>query len=248
MKICNCPTYFLNLLTLETKDHALVEILCRGDFVRASWVKHEDKESGVSKVEWCVENEIDTCNIHPWETIMGNLRTKSAVIHSLSTLNSVRVVVRITNGVGNTVLLKSTLCNPIKSFPAKLSVAEVKNLSNSLMDIDYQTDTEAIIVTWLTTNVMSSYSNVQAALTEPKQELNASNSLLQNWRGEPFAFEFVDIPRGKTYIRFSGDRIKPYTKYRPVIRQCDKDGLCRDSIGDGVMIVPGVPPDIQVVL
>jgi hypothetical protein len=188
------------------------------------------------------------CNIQPWETVPTNLQTKSAVIHSLSTLTSIQAVVRISNGVGNTALLKSTKCNPVKTFPPKLNVAEVKNLNDTLTDIDYQADTEAIIVTWSSPSNVLSYSSVQAALTEPKENLNVTESLLQKWRGEPFAFEFVDIPRGKKHIRFSGDRIKPYTKYRPVVRRCDKVGLCRDSVGDGVVIVPDAPPDIQVII
>ena len=188
------------------------------------------------------------CNIQPWETVPTNLQTKSTVIHSLSTLTSIQAVVRISNGVGNTALLQSTLCNPVKIFPPKLNVAEVKNLNDTLTDIDYQTDTEAIIVTWSSPSSVSSYSSVQAALTEPKENLNVTESLLQKWRGEPFAFEFVDIPRGKKHIRFSGDRIKPYTKYRPVVRRCDKVGLCRDSVGDGVVIVPDAPPHIQVII
>ncbi len=211
-------------------------------------MKYEDKESGIAKIEWCVENVDNMCNIQPWETVPTNVVTKSAVIHSLLTITSVRVMVRITNGVGNAVLLKSTKCNPGKTFPPKVDVIEVKNLNDTLADIDYQTDTEAIIVTWLSPSNVSSYSSIHAALTEPKEGLNITDSLLQKWRGEPFAFEFVDIPRGKTHIRFSGDRIKPYTNYRPVVRRCNEIGLCSDSVGDGVVIVPDAPPDIQVII
>ena len=215
--------------------------------VEASWLKHEDKESGIAKTEWCVENVDNMCNVQSWETVPTNLLTKSAVIYSLSTLTSIRVVVRITNGVGNAALLKSTECNPVKTFPPQLNVAKINGLNDTLTDINYQNDTEAIIVSWLSPSNMSFHSIVLAALTETKDDLNITDSLLQKWRGEPFAFEFVDIPHGKTHIRFSGDRIKPYTKYRPVVRRCNKVGLCRDSVGEGVMIVPDSPPDIQVI-
>ena len=215
--------------------------------IKASWLKHEDKESGIIKIEWCVASVDNMCDIRPWEAVQTNLRTKSAVLRSLSTVTGVRVRVRIVNGVGNHVLLKSTVCLPVKSFPPELSVAEVKDLNDKMNDVDYQTDTEAILVTWSSPTNTLPYSSIQAALTEPKGNLNVSESLLERWRGEPFAFEFVDIPRGKEYIRFSGDRIKPYRKYRPVVRRCNKDGLCRDSTGDGVVIVPDTPPDIQVI-
>ena len=185
------------------------------------------------------------CNVQPWQALPTNLLSKAAVFPLLPTLTSVRVVVRITNGVGNKAVLESTACNPLKTFPPELRVVEVINLNHSLNDIDYQTDTEGIIVTWSPSNV-TSYSHVQAALTEPKENLNISDSLHQKWSGEPFAYEFVDIPRGKQHIRFSGERIKPYRKYRPVIKRCNKHGLCRDSFGDGVVIVPNAPPDIQV--
>jgi hypothetical protein len=212
-------------------------------------LKHEDKESGVAKIEWCVESVDSMCDVQPWESVPTNMLTQSAVIHSLSTLTSIRVVVRITNGVGNTALLKSTECNPVKTFPPELNVAEVNSLNDTLNDVDYRKDTEAIIVSWLSPSNMSLYySSVQAALTETEEDPNITDSLLQKWQGEPFAFEFMDIPRGKEHIRFSGDRIKPYTKYRPVVRRCNEVGLCRYSVGDGVMIVPDAPPDIEVTI
>jgi hypothetical protein len=232
----------------ETKNDVPIEISCSSGLVKASWLNYEDKESGIAKTEWCIESIDNMCNIQPWETVPTNLQTKSAVIHSLSTLTSIQAVVRISNGVGNTALLQSTLCNPVKTFPPKLDVAEVKNLNDTLTDVNYQADTEAVIVTWSSSSNVSSYSSVQAALTEQKENLNVTDSLLQKWRGEPFSFQFIDIPRGKTHIRFSGDRIKPYTKYRPVVRRCNKVGLCRDSVGDGVVIVPDTPPDIQVII
>jgi hypothetical protein len=232
----------------ETKSDVPIEISCSSGLVNASWLNYEDKESGIAKTEWCIESIDNMCNIQPWETVPTNLQTKSAVIHSLSSVASIQAVVRISNGVGNTVLLKSTKCNPVKTFPPKLDVAEVKNLNDALTDVDYQADTEAIIVTWSSPSNVPSYFSVQAALTEQKENLNVTDSLLQKWRGEPFSFQFIDIPRGKAHIRFSGDRIKPYTKYRPVVRRCNKVGLCRDSVGDGVVIVPDAPPDIQVII
>ena len=233
---------------LERRSGPLIEISCSSDLVKASWIKHEDKESGIAKVEWCVESVDNMCDVQSWETVRTSLLIKSAVIHSLSTLTTVRVVVRITNGVGNVVLLKSTKCNPMKTFPPKLNVVEVKNLTDTLTDIDYQTNTETISVTWSSPSNVLPYISTQAALTEPKEDLNATDSLLQAWRGEPFAFEFVDIPRGKTNIRFSGEKIKPYTMYRSVVRRCNEVGLCRDSVGDGVVIVPDAPPDVQVII
>ena len=231
---------------LETTSDISLEITCSSDVVKATWLKHEDKESGILKVEWCVESIDNMCDVQLWETIPTKLQTKSAVIHSLSTRTSVRVAVRITNGVGNSVLLESTKCNPVKTFPPKLNVAEVKNLNDTQIDIDYQTDTETILVTWSSPTNLPSHFSMQAALTEPKEDLNVTESLLENWRGEPFAFDFVDIPRGKAHIRFSGSRVKAYTKYRSVVRRCNEVGLCRDSIGDGVVIVPDAPPHIQV--
>lgn len=230
----------------ETKSDVSIEIACSRDVVKATWLKHEDKESDISKVEWCVESINNMCDVQPWEIIPKKLQTKSSVLHSLTTLTSVRVMVRITNGVGNSVRLESSKCNPVKTFPPKLHVAEVQSLNDTQTDIDYQTDTETILVTWSSPTDLSSYFSVQAALTEPKEDLNVTDSLLENWRGEPFAFDFVDIPRGKAHIRFSGSRVKAYTKYRPVVRRCNDVGLCRDSIGDGVVIVPDAPPHIQV--
>jgi hypothetical protein len=230
------------------KSDVPIEISCSSSLVNASWLKHEDKESGIAKTEWCIESIDNMCNIQPWETVATNLQTKSSIIHSLSNLTSIQAVVRISNGVGNTALLKSTKCNPVKTFPHKLDVAEVKNLNDAFTDVDYQADTEAVIVTWSSPSNLPSYSSVQAALTEQKENLNITDSLLQKWRGEPFAFQFIDIPRGKTHIRFSGDMIKPYTKYRPVVRHCNKVGLCRDSVGDEVVIVPDAPPHIQVII
>ena len=221
-----------------------MKISCTSDFIKASWLEHEDKESGIAMTEWCVESINNTCNVQTWQALPTNPLSKSAIIHSLSSLTSVRVVVRITNGVGNKAVLESTACIPVKSFPTELNVAEVNNLNHSQTDIDYQNDADAIVVMWSPNNV-TSYSSIQAALTEPGEDLNISDSLRQKWSGEPLAYEFVEIPRERAQIRFTGDMIKPYRKYRSVIKRCN-EGLCTDSFGDGVEIVPDAPPDIQV--
>jgi hypothetical protein len=88
------------------------------------------------------------------------------------------------------------------------------------------------------------YSGVQAALT--KYDQNAVTTILEEWHGEPLVFNFVDILSGKTYIIFSGDRLKPCVKYRPVVRLCNKFDLCTDSSGDLIIIIPDAPPDLQV--
>lgn len=238
---------FETLFFLEKKERVPLKISCANDLIKASWFEHEDEESGIAMIEWCVESMNNTCNVQPWQALPTDLRSKSAVVHSLSTLTSVRVVVRITNGVGNKAMLESPACNPVKTFPSELNVAEISARNDSLLNIDYQNDTEAIVVTWSPNNV-SSYSSVQAALTEPKAELNISGSLRQKWNGEPLVYNFVDIPRGKVQMTFSGDLIKPYKKYRPVIRRCNEEGLCTDSFGNGVEIVPDAPPKIQVML
>ncbi|XP_028399029.1 uncharacterized protein LOC114522522 [Dendronephthya gigantea] len=229
----------------EMTERVLLKITCVRDLIKASWLEHEDEESGIALIEWCVESINNTCDVKPWQALPTNLLYTSAVIHSLSKQTSVRVVVQITNGVGNKAVLESRACNPVKTFPSELSVVEINAQNNSLGNIDYQNDLEAIVVTWSSNNV-TSYSNVQAALTEPNKRLNINGSLRKRWSGEPLAYGFVDIPRERAYIRFSGDMIKPYKKYRPVIKRCNEEGLCTDSFGDGVEIVPDAPPKIQV--
>ncbi|XP_028399178.1 uncharacterized protein LOC114522645 isoform X2 [Dendronephthya gigantea] len=229
----------------ETNERVLIKLSCANDLINASWVEHEDRESGIAMVEWCVESMNNTCNVQLWQALSTDLLSKSAVVHSLSTLTSVRVVLRISNGVGNKAVLESAACYPVKNFPPELNVVEINAQNDSLENIDYQNDSEAIVVTWSPNN-LTSYSSVQAALTEPNDELNINGSLRRKWSGEPLAYDFVDIPRERAYIRFSGDMIKPYKKYRPVIKRCNEDGLCTDSFGDGVEILPDAPPNIQV--
>ena len=212
--------------------------------MKVTWLDHEDKESGIALTEWCIETVNDTCNIQSWESLSPNTITVSATIHSLPTTTGVRVVVRITNGVGNYVLLKSSQCNPERIFPPLINVSVVRRLNDTRPASAYQTDTDVIIVTWSLPQSKSLYSGVQAALT--KYDQNAVTTILEEWHGEPLVFNFVDIPSGKTYIIFSGDRLKPYVKYRPVVRLCNKFDLCTDSSGDLIIIIPDAPPDLQV--
>ena len=225
------------------KEERRVEISCVGDLIEAKWLEHEDKESGIMKVEWCIETFYDMCNIHRWETIDVNLLKQSAIVHSLPTLMAVRVVVRITNGVENFVALKSSPCNPRKSFPPEIAVKEVSGLNDTEADVDYQTSIDAILISWSFTNDATVYPRVQVALTSPS--LDSVDSLLQLWRGEPFVFEFVDVPAGKTYATFSGERIKSYTQYHAILRIWNEFGLYTDSVSDGVVIFPDAPPKIQ---
>ena len=212
--------------------------------MKATWLEHGDKESGVASTEWCIESVNDSCNIQAWESLSPGTLTVSAIIHPLPKLTGVRAVVRITNGVGNQVLLKSSQCNPEKIFPPQIKVSVVYELNDTRLVSVYQTNTDVIIATWSLPENKTSYSRVQAALTEYDE--NAVTSVVEKWHGEPLIFDFVDIPSGKSFVVFSGRTLNPYVKYRPVVRICNDLDLCTDSSGDPVIIIPDTPPDIQI--
>ena len=229
-------------LGLEKENE--IEISCKNDLIKVTWLDHEDKESGISLIEWCIETVHDNCHIQTWESLSPNILTVAAIIHSLPTITGVRVVVRITNGVGNYVLLKSPQCNPEPIFPPLINVSVIRQLNDTKPVSLYQTNKNVIIVTWSLPQNASLYSGVQAALT--KYDQNAITTILEKWHGESLVFNFLDIPNGKSHITFSGDRLKPYVKYRPVVRLCNKFDLCTDSSGDPVVIIPDAPPDLHV--
>ena len=154
------------------------------------------------------------------------------------------MVVRITNGVGNYVLLTSTQCDPHGKFPPLLKVAVVRQLNDTKPVSNYQTNTDTIIVTWSLPQHKSFHYRVQAALS--KYDQNDLANVLDKWHGEPFVFDFVDVPKGRSYIIFSGDRLKPYVKYHPIVRICNEDALCTDSGSEPIIIVPGAPPDVKI--
>ena len=220
-----------------------LEIVCTGDLITATWPMYEDKESGIGKVEWCVESVNDTCNIREWENINVTLSTISAVISSLPTLKTAKVQLRITNGAVNSVVLKSLPCHPQKLLPPEIQVNEVQHLNGT--DIDYQTNTETILVTWSLPDDPVGYPRVQVALISSSG--NTTGSLRDQWRGESIVLDFVDVPSTKMHITFTGDKIIPYTKYRAVVRVWNDYGIYRDSVSDGVTIVPHPPPQLQVI-
>lgn len=231
---------------LDTKASSPVSITCSKEIVKASWSQYEDRESGIFKLEWCVESLNGECDILPWEDLSINL-TEVAAIVSLDDHSFVKIAVRFTNGARNTLVIKSDTCSLMKAFPSGLNVVEVENLNKSSSDIDYQANTESIIVSWLSRdNTSSLFSSIQAALTEKPKYPNATESFFKKWHDETFLFKFVDIPRGKQHIRFSGDKLKPYTIYRSLVRSCNKDQLCYDSVSDGIMIAPDAPSAFKV--
>ena len=221
-----------------------IEISCKDDFILATWSEHEDKESGVALTEWCVETVKDTCDIRNWESLTPDTLAVSAVIHSLSQISDVRVIVRITNGVGNYVQLRSAQCNIERIFPPRINVSVVHKLNDTTPVLLYQTNTDIIIATWSLPQNNSSYSRVQAALAEYND--NEITTAVEKWHGKRLVFKFVDIPSGKSHIIFSGNRLKSYVKYFPIVRICNEFDLCTDSSSDPVMIIPDAPPDIQI--
>ena len=222
-----------------------IQVSCEDDLLKVTWTEHEDKESGVTLTEWCIETVNDTCNLHLWETLSPRTITVSAIIHSLSKISGVRAVVRITNGVGNFVLLKSSQCDHEGIFPPQINVSVIYELNDTRTVSVYQTNTDVIIVTWSLPQNTSSYTHVHAALANYNHNA-VSTGLREVWRGEPLVFDFVNIPSGKSYITFSGTKLNPYVKYRPIVRVCNKFDLCTDSSCDPVIIIPDAPPDIQV--
>ena len=226
---------------IRKHEEEAVKISCAGDLITAKWWKYEDKESGITQTEWCIETSNNTCNTRDWETIDVGLLQKSTVIHFLPSLMAVRVLLRITNGVGNSLILKSSTCNPKESFPSGVQVNEVSHLNYTDKDIDYQTSVDAILVTWALTDDAT---RVQTALVAPFQD--TFDSLLQLWRGEVFVFEFVDVSPKKNHVTFSGERLKPYTQYRSVVRVWNEFGLYRDFVSDGIVLVPDAPSGLQV--
>ena len=187
----------------------------------------------------------DTCNLHTWESLLPRTLAVSAIIHSLSKISGVRVVVRITNGVGNYVLLKSSQCNPERVFPPQINVSVIHELNDTRPVSVYQTNTDVIIVTWTLPQNESLYTRVHAALANCNENA-IRTGLGVLWHGEPLVFDFVNIPSGKSYVTFSGTRLKPYVKYRPIVRICNTFDLCTDSSCDPVIIIPDAPPDIQI--
>ena len=205
---------------------------------------HEDKESGIALTEWCVETVDKTCNVQTWESLLPTTVLAAATIHSLSSITGVRAVIRIINGVGNYALLKSSKCDSERLFPPVINVTVVRESNDTIPASIYQSNRDAIIVTWSLPKNKSLYSRVQVALA--KYDQNAATITLEKWHGEPLVFDFVNIPRGKSHIVFSGGRLEPYVKYHPVVRLCNKFGVCTDSIGDPVVIISDPPPEIQV--
>ena len=221
-----------------------IEISCKDDLLKVTWVDHEDKESGITLTEWCIETVKDTCNIQTWKSLSPHTSKASATVHSLPEITGVQVVVRITNGVGNYAQLRSSQCNPERVFPPLINVSIIRQLNDTKAASVYQNNTDVIIFSWSLPQNNTLYSRVQAALT--KYDQNAVTTRLEKWHGEPLVLNFVDIPSGKSHVIFSGNRLKPYVKYRPVVRLCNKFDLCTDSSGDPVIMIPDAPPDIQV--
>ena len=232
-------------LPLGPGQESKIKISCKNNLVKATWLEHEDKESGIAHVEWCIETVHNTCDVRPWESLPSKALEAFAIIHSLPTTNGVRVMVRITNGVGNNVLLTSSQRIPRGKFPPLVKVAVVRQLNDTKAVLYYQANTDAIVVTWsLPQQNNSLHYRTQAALAE--YDHNGLTNVIKKWHGEPLLFDFVDIPRGRLYITFSGDRLKPYVKYQPIVRICNEFSLCTDSSCDPVIIVPDAPPDIQI--
>ena len=229
---------------LDSKKENEIKISCKDDLIKATWMEHEDKESGVALIDWCIESINDSCNIQTWEPLSPRTFTVSAIIHSLPKYTNVRVVVRITNGVGNYAILKSSQCNPQAIFPPQINVSVVRQSSDTRPISVYQTNTGIINITWSLPQNKSLYSRVQAALAEYDQ--NEITTVVETWHGERLVFNFVDIPSGKSYIIFTDSGLKPYFKYRPIIRICNTMDLCTDSSGDPVVMIPDALPDIQI--
>ena len=222
-----------------------IKISCKNNLVKATWLEHEDKESGIVQVEWCIESVHNTCDVQPWESLPPNALAASAIVHSLQNTIGVQAVVRITNGVGNYVLLTSTQCDPHGRFPPSVNVAVVRQLNDTKPASNYQTNADVIVVTWsLAEQNNSLHYRVQAALA--KYDHNDLTNVIDKWHGEPLVFDFVDVPRGRSYIIFNGDRLKPYIKYHPIVRICNEFALCTDSSCEPVIIVPDAPPDMQI--
>ena len=222
-----------------------IKISCKDDLIKATWLEHEDEESGVALAEWCVETGNGTCNIQEWKSVQPRTVEASAIIQSLPAINSVRVVVRITNGAGNFVIHRSSECNAKGTFPPQINVSVIPQLNDTRPVSLYQTNTDVIIVTWSLPQNKSLYSRVQAALAECNRN-ETTTTARGKWHGERLVFSFVDIPKGRSYIIFSGTRLNPYVKLRPIVRICNRFGLCTDSSGDPVVIIPDAPPEIQV--
>lgn len=211
-----------------------IRIFCFFYYIEARWPPYEDQESGIAKVEWCIETLHNTCNVRYWENIDPGALNVSAVISSIPTFKDVRVSIRITNAVGNAIVLSSPSCNPEKSFPPKVEVREIQNWNHTETDIDYQTDLDAIFVTWSTyAGDVTLYPRTQVALanSSPKSEEST---------------RFLDVPLGKNRVVFTNALLKPYTKYHAVVRMWNDVGLYSDSVSDGVTIVPDHPLAIDI--
>ena len=205
---------------------SVLRISCFDDLITGRWQRYHDKQSGISKVEWCIGSLNTTCDIRDWESISVTLLNVSSIIPSLAYFSEVYMKIRFTNNLGQAKMITSKPCVPLKIHPPTVKVREIKNL-NATDDIDFQRDLTTLAVTW-ETNYDVSIDRVQVAVTDTS--MNVAKSL-----------KFVDVSSEKNQVVFVNLTLKGFAKYYSVVRIWNEFDLYSDSYSDGVITVPDHP-------
>lgn len=242
----SCHLNFNVVFVFVAKKNDRLEINCKDDLIRMKWSKYEDKETGLTSTEWCLETVNGTCDIYAWHTIPRDTQSVSAIVPDLHSAIHVRGVVRLRNGVGKYTQLTSSLCVPKKEPPPMVNISMFEDWSNPSLVSNYQRNPDAIFVRWYIPE--NRFSNLSVNVALAMQKRNSFNHTIgKKWRGEPLVFDFVEAPRGKNNITFSGSRLETYVKYHVIVRVCNTVGLCTDSHGKQFQIVPDTPSPMKVI-
>ena len=225
-------------------DH--IRFSCTEELLSANWDEFEDRESQLERYDWCVGTSKAQCDVSPLRSV-GVKPKGAAIVKRLSSGTLLFASVYAINGVGLKTRLASEQCKIISIAPKLVEVIDIPNWNGSnLTDIDWKAVAKSLSLRWeVTGRYIQTISRlrVQVAITNPSSNLSlAGLDPEKSWSSEPLVHDFMDVLSWQRNVTIRSVALKPWERYRGVVRVWNEGGIYTDASSDGLRIESGAPP------
>ena len=230
--------------TIQGSDH--IRFRCSEEVLTADWDKFEDPESQLKLYNWCVGTSEAHCDVLALRSVEE--RTKgAAIVRRLSSGALLFATVYAINAAGLKTRLVSEHCKVISNAPKVVDVIDIPRLNaRNLTDIDWKAMAQSLSLRWeIIEGSIKDISRlrIQVAVTQPSSNLSLPQiNSAKSWSSEPFIHDFMDVLSWQRNVTIRSAALKPWERYRGVVRVWNEGGIYTDAASDGLRIEPTPPP------
>ncbi|XP_022799532.1 uncharacterized protein LOC111337483 [Stylophora pistillata] len=229
----------------STANGPSITFKCLEEYLTSSWEEFEDRESGMVNYDWCVGTAKSLCDVVSMRSV-GMKTRGAAIVNRLQSGTMLFSTVFAINGAKMRRQIISRPCTVIAVAPKFTEVIDISSFSSSnLTDTDWKATMQSLSFRW---KAIGSYLDeisllrVKIAVTEFSSNLSVPRLLQEkSWNSESLELSFMDVLSAQHNVTIRSMTLKPWMRYRGIVRVWNEGGIFSEASSDGVRMEPSPP-------